>query len=350
MRQSLVIAVLLLASQTLAFQVAPLGGKRALLLTSLSAKKKKRSVLGEVATSGGAPTQAPSTSKRSTSKKTSGGTVSPALAEWASTTSTPTTSNDNDKPATSTTSEPETATADTFVRFQNDKSSDKKSSRRVKQSARKEEEEQRDATVASIVDNINLVLENTKNSLDDILTAIRPILSQQTGNLRLLTASGNQQYNYRLAWVGSDEALCHVGTGLHNVPLARMQEVFLTCQGKGRIQVLEVISILGPFPNVRNTLQGDSKVSRVGDDVQEWEITYDSMIDGTGKEILAGTDDNIRRVKLQVYFADPNAILAVVPPESGAARDDPLQDDGVNALLFLREDDLDAKLDMMRVS
>ena len=82
----------------------------------------------------------------------------------------------------------------------------------------------------------------------------------------------------------------------------------------------------------------------------EWEIVMDSMVDGTGKEILAGTDDNIRRVKLQVYFADPNAILAVVPPESGGLREDPLEDDGVNVLLFVREDDLEAKLDTLRVS
>jgi hypothetical protein len=76
----------------------------------------------------------------------------------------------------------------------------------------------------------------------------------------------------------------------------------------------------------------------------------DSMIDGTGKEITAGTDDNIRRVKLHVHFADPSAILAVVPPESGNVREDPLEDNGSHALLFVREDDLEAKLDMMRVS
>lgn len=225
----------------------------------------------------------------------------------------------------------------------------KKNTRRVKQSARKQEDEQRDAKVNAILDNLNTVLEETKNSLDDILNAIRPILSQQSGNLRLLTAG--KQYNYRLAWVGSDDALCHVGTGLHKVPLARMQEVFLSCQGKGRLEILEVISILGPFPNVRNTLQGDaSNVKKIDDQVTEWEIVMDSMIDGSGKEILAGTSDNIRRVKLQVHFADPSAILAVVPPESGSVREDPLEDNGAHALLFVREDDLDDKLDKMRVS
>lgn len=351
MKQVLIAAVLLLVVvQSSAFQVSPLYHRQR--TSSLTAKKKKRSVLGEVAASGGAPpktTRKPT--KRTSTKKSAAGeaAVSPALAEWASSSeissSTVTVSTPQGEP-----DEEEEPTADTFLPFKQDT---KKSSRRVKQSARKEQDEQREATVARIIDNLNTVLEEQKkSSLEDIINAIRPFLNVETGNLRLVTAgSGSKRYNYRLAWVGSDEALCHIGTGLHKVPLARMQEVFLTFQGKGRIEILEVIRILGPFPNVRNTLQGDSKVKRssVDDDVTEWEIVMDSMIDGTGKEILAGTDENIRRVKLDVYFADPNAILAVVPPEEGV-RDDPLQDNGENALLFIREDELDAKLDMMRVS
>jgi len=356
MRQTLVVpaamAVLLLALHTTtAFQVTPFRSKKSSLTTELSAKKKKRSVLGEVAASGGVPTKTPRTLPKRTAapaKKSAGVTVSPALAEWASTA---TVSSTDGTSTSSTPEEKEAPAADSFVRFKEEEetTTTKKSARRVKQSARKEEEEKRDATVARIIDNLNEVLEKTKNSLDEILNAIRPLLNCESGNLRLLTAGGNKQYNFRLAWVGSDEALCHLGTGLHKVPLARMQEVFLTCQGKGRIELFEIISILGPFPNVRNTLSAESKVGRVADDVTEWELVMDSMIDGTGKEILAGTDDNIRRVKLQVYFADPNAILAVVPPETGV-RDDPLEENGVNALLFIREDDMDAKLDMLRVS
>ena len=60
--------------------------------------------------------------------------------------------------------------------------------------------------------------------------------------------------------MGSDVAICHVGTGLHKVPLARLQEVFLSCLGRNRLEVLEVIRILGPFPNVKNVLQGAAKV------------------------------------------------------------------------------------------
>jgi hypothetical protein len=95
-------------------------------------------------------------------------------------------------------------------------------------------------------------------------------------------------------------------------------------------------------------LQGDCKVDR-GEDVAAMQITYDSMIDGTGKEVLAGGEDNIRRVGLQVYFADEEAIVAVVPPESGF-RDDPLETNGSNVLVFIREKEFDEKLDALRVS
>ena len=79
------------------------------------------------------------------------------------------------------------------------------------------------------------------------------------------------------------------------------------------------------------------------------EIVMDSMVDGTGKEILAGTEENIRRVNLQVYFADERAIVAVVPPEDGSLRADPLQDNGSNVLVFIKEDELDEKLNSLRV-
>lgn len=354
MRQStsllVCILVLLPAAHAFAFHplVAPTSSTTSRRRPSMLAKKKKKSVLGEVVASGGAVPKTRSTKRTAAPKKSAGSSVSPALAEWASTTDGSTTTIDSqptESVATTVTNNVESA--DVYTPFQKEET--KKNTRRVKQSARKQEEQQRDAQVNAILENLNTVLSETKNSLDEILHAIRPILAQPGGNLRLLTAG--KVYNYRLAWVGSDDALCHLGTGLHKVPLARMQEVFLTCQGKGRLEILEVISILGPFPNVRNTLQGDaSKLQKLDDQVTEWEIAMDSMIDGSGKEILAGTNDNIRRVQLQVHFADPSAILAVVPPESGGVRDDPLEDDGAHALLFVREDDLDAKLDMMRVS
>ena len=61
-------------------------------------------------------------------------------------------------------------------------------------------------------------------------------------------SKGKRRPAYRLAWVGSDAAICHVGTSLHKVPLARLQEMYLLL-GYGKWELLEVIRILGPFPN-----------------------------------------------------------------------------------------------------
>ena len=167
--------------------------------------------------------------------------------------------------------------------------------------------------------------------------------------------------------MGSDEAICHIGTGLHKVPLARLQEVFLSCLGRSRLEILEVIRILGPFPNVKNILQGNTKINKGknGNDgafgnVENIQIVMDSMIDGTGKEILAGKQDNVRKVDLQIYFSDERAIVAVVPPSTSTSssngsggtvrQNNPLENNGSNVLVFVREEDLDEKLDSLRVS
>ena len=325
--------LLLLLSHAVAFQQTTFGRKA--LLTQQFGKKIKRGTLGEVAAEGGTPSRKPTPPK--SSKKRSGN-VSPALAEWAASAS-------DQVIVNSPTETSDASGADIFTSFEEPT---KKSSRRAKQSARKEEENERDQAIIRVITNIEEMLEE-KASLEDILNGIRPLLTISGGRqLRQLTASA-KQVDYRLAWVGGDDSLSYIGTGLHKVPLARMQEVFLTCQGRNRIEMLEVIRIIGPFPNVRNILRGDSSVTS-SEEMTKWEIAMDSMTDGTGKEILAGTKDNIRRVTLHVYFADPSAILAVVPPESGGLREDPLEDDGAHALLFVRENDMEAKLEKLRVN
>jgi hypothetical protein len=184
--------------------------------------------------------------------------------------------------------------------------------------------------------------------------------------------------SYRLAWVGSDDAICHIGTSLHKVPLARLQEVYLSLGGGGRIvntnkykwELLEVIRILGPFPNVRNTLRGNvigmtkqnnSNSMREG---VRLEIAYSSMIDGTGREIIKSTDGP-RKVDLDVWFANDKAIVCTVPSSlllgissgSGGSNNNDDDDDevnpfgnGSNILYFVAEDDLDGALNRLRAA
>ena len=279
---------------------------------------------------------------------------------------------------------------------------------------------------------------NNNNNNNNILKQLTN--NQKKNNQKSKSSSSSSSNDYTLAWVGSDDAICHVGTGLHKVPLARLQDLFMTLGGgtdtntntnttpssnlkipqgllkgskKNRnsgtatmITVMEVIRILGPFPNVRNTLQGrimnaslfkpsggsgsnaskstsstafghsssDNKnrkqlpistttntatatrSSKVGENVV---ITYDSMTDGLGKEITAGNEGDTRSLGLNILFADENAVVAVVPTNNDGGDDDAGDDDdelalfgtnGKNVLLFLKEEELDDKLEGLRAA
>ena len=223
-----------------------------------------------------------------------------------------------------------------------------KNERRQKQTAKKAVDKERSKKIEAVLDELQTVLEERTGNVGDILSVVGKLLqipSDSSGDLRRVL-SAKDRSDYRLAWVGSDDAICHLGTGLHKVPLARMQEVFMNCLGRNRIEILEVISLIGPFPNVKNILQGTTKISGgiEGADVQ---ITMEKMVDGTGKTIDAGTDDNIRRVDLEVAFSDERAIVVLMP---GGDTANPLADNGKRVMLFVKEDDLDEKLEGYRVN
>lgn len=272
--------------------------------------------------------------------------ISPALSEWMATQEQQGSDSRVEAAATTTT----TATTDDSASTKTRKKSSNKPTR-IKQSARKVAEDARDERVEAIVKELDELLK-AKPSIDAILGLVRQLLDLPTANFKQLSATAQRQ-DFRLAWVGSDDSVCHVGSGLHKVPLARLQEVFLSFCGRNRVEVQEVIRILGPFPNVKNTLQGQSAFTRQEDAVVEWRLTWDSMVDGTGSEILAGKDENVRRVDLQVYFASPSVLVAVVPPDNDnvlTRRSDPLQENGKHVLVFVREDNLTEQLEALRVA
>jgi len=279
--------------------------------------------------------------------------ISPALAQWMETTE----------------GQKENTSADVMIVDSIDddgKKVKKKVKRQRPQSKQLRRQSQRGNDVRQIkidstLDCLQKILEEKSGNVRDILNIVQELLliddqlslsqpSKKSNDLRQLLMS-KERIDYRLSWVGGDDAICHIGTGLHKVPLARMQEVFLNCIGSNRIEILEVISLLGPFPNVKNILQGTTKMINDKGSNADVQIVMDKMFDGTGKEILAGTDDNIRRVDLQIAFCDERVIVAVVPPE-GKNKDNtinPLDNDGKRVLLFVKENKLDEKLDALRV-
>mmetsp|Transcript_14127 Transcript_14127/g.20172 ORF Transcript_14127/g.20172 Transcript_14127/m.20172 type:complete len:459 (+) Transcript_14127:84-1460(+) len=394
-------------------------------------------------------------SKRSNSdsrllaRKQKGG-VSSSLADWAASTSTPNTSsnsdsdNDNDSttittskaPATSSTEE---SSAAFFVPFQTEEKVSKKglksrstkkkttttnnntnkretkNNRRQRQKERMARDARNSAVTKAIVEQIRDTID-TKSNIDmsSLLSLFRQLIQTQQSqsnddfgeddatlsSLKTLlkkpsSSSTTNNSNYSLAWVGGDDAICHIGTGLHKVPLARLDEMFLTLGGipppatslsdinnniigkkskkrkdiRAGWTIYEVIRILGPFPNVRNTLQGAISIPSLptsssspyssSSSVPTVNIRYESMIDGTGKELLAGKEENARDIPLSILYADTDAILCIKPSSSSTTTNDDspnniIQDcmgtNGENVLLFLREDDMDAKMELMRVA
>jgi hypothetical protein len=150
---------------------------------------------------------------------------------------------------------------------------------------------------------------------------------------------------------------------------------------KNKWELIEVIRILGPFPNVRNTLRGNvvgltkAAVAAGGGtneerEVVRMEVSYTSMIDGTGKELLAsssspppspsgggrgrGNDNSgAKRVDLDVWFANDRAIVCTVPAPvdaDGGGAGDPLGGNGPRVLYFVAEDDLEGALEKLRAA
>lgn len=230
-------------------------------------------------------------------------------------------------------------------------SSAKKSQRRQKQSAQRVVDGARRARIDIVLEELEEVLGERTGKVSDILRVVEKLVkispNDESGNELRLLLSMRDRSDYRLAWVGSDEAICHLASGQHKVPLARLQEVFMSCLGRNKVEILEVISLIGPFPNVKNVLQGTAKITSGGGGL---EIAMDKMVDGTGKEIQAGTVDNIRRVDLEVAFCDERVILLLMPDESNDKNANSLNDDGKRVLLFVKEDDLDDKLEGFRVN
>lgn len=287
-----------------------------------------------------------SKSKKSNSykfKSTESVQVSSSLSQWAATL-------ESSSDLTEMTSEP----TETETKIVNKRKRESSNFRRERSQQRQEINSAKAALVNTILENIKELTSSNNLNVDDLLGYIQQLVNEgsQTSLKALLSKESG---DYSLSWVGSDEAICHIGTGLHKVPLARLQDIFLTIgkDGSGQtktVQLMEVIRILGPFPNVRNTLQGsvvEMKKGEQGEDIIK--ICYDSMMDGLGKEITAGKIGNFRYVDLKVLFADEAAIICVVPSEKGS-KNGPFGEKGSNVLLFIKENELDSRLEKLRAA
>lgn len=248
----------------------------------------------------------------------------------------------------------------------NKKSIGKNSRRRERTKIRQASNDMKILQIQKSINDITQLISSKNLPVEDLVSKIKS-LTQLPSPITLKALLNQKARDYSLAWVGSNEAICHIGTGLHKVPLARLQDIFLTIgrdgSGEGKtLRLMEVIRILGPFPNVRNTLEG--KITKMNSQENEnaavnkralrkdvIQICYDSMMDGLGKQITAGTVDNLRYVDLEVLFADERALVCVVPSQAQSSTGDgSIGEKGENVLFFLKEDDLDYKLEELRAA
>lgn len=329
------------------------------------------------------------TKGRSTKQgKVSGGsvTISPSLAEWAASqetkdnsatmTTTTAVAISSDEDVTSNLDQKEKDTSLSYKKFrkQQPKSMSSRRDRQVKrQQMFKERQIKLNTSIEAIKSMLGLDPEKDskeKLNIGSLLERLVEIIQIDDGIANdgkkavktLFQSSPPLQYG--LVWAGSDEAICHVGTGLHKVPLARLEEIFISVgrqndensnmQRSRGWKLYEVIRILGPFPNVRNILQGEVQDIVNSDVASEIKLKYEYMIDGTGKVISAGgdmnseNDDKLREVELSIWYADEEVIICTTLMEDSFMKSAGV--DGKNVVLFFRETDLEGKLETYRVA
>jgi len=143
--------------------------------------------------------------------------------------------------------------------------------------------------------------------------------------------------------------------------------------GRKRIETIEVIRILGPFPNIRNSLSGQVKVMTDARSSQSTaattttgrntnrksiRIVYDRMVDGLGKEIATAPNKE-RSFILDILHVSDSAIVCSVPnndqkdEKQKQSREDLNTADigsGSSLLILVAENDLNTQLETLRVA
>lgn len=167
-----------------------------------------------------------------------------------------------------------------------------------------------------------------------------PAIDAKVATLKSLSqATSHQQKalikDWRLVFVSNDAMLGTLGTNLHKLPLTRMEDLFVSFKknkAQGRtIETIEVLRVLGPFPNLRNTLYGTYEAQSPN----SLTIKYSSFVDGTGKEITSGTAATDQAVSIKVVFVGSELLIFEAKPQQ--------------LMVFAQETDLTDALSALRV-
>ena len=118
--------------------------------------------------------------------------------------------------------------------------------------------------------------------------------------------------DWRLLYVNEAETLHKFGTGLGKLPGTTIMDAWAAFSADGRVTVHEVCRVVGPFPNIRNTLEGTWELrgkaatgfgagavaagATVASD-RGLCLAYDRLTDGRGKTTTADTGFRTREVR-----------------------------------------------------
>ena len=122
--------------------------------------------------------------------------------------------------------------------------------------------------------------------------------------------------DWKLLYVNDAETLHSFGTGLGRLPGTSILDAWAAFSADGRITVQEVCRVVGPFPNIRNTLNGAwelrnraaagfgaaapaAAAAAAAPADGELRVTYERLTDGRGKVSTADTGFRVREVAPQ---------------------------------------------------
>jgi len=158
------------------------------------------------------------------------GVVSPSLAQWAA--SNKSSPLDQKEEVLEMVSEDQVDSVAEYASFKKTKKGKKQniSERRTRQAQRQKEENQMRQKTQNIISDLEELLDvDSTRDIGSILGKIGALTDLNHGkednvisSMKTLCA-GQKRRDYTMIWAGSDDAICHLGTGLHKVPLARLQ-------------------------------------------------------------------------------------------------------------------------------
>mmetsp|Transcript_27489 Transcript_27489/g.67862 ORF Transcript_27489/g.67862 Transcript_27489/m.67862 type:complete len:330 (-) Transcript_27489:292-1281(-) len=188
----------------------------------------------------------------------------------------------------------------------------KKKEKEEKRELRKQFRELTDTLVDDLMDEVESEKRDVKKIAESI-TKLKEV--QKTMPVDQLEALKG---DWKLAYTDSATTLNNFGTGLGSLPGTAIKEMFASFQADSKITVREICRVLGPFPNIRNQLDGTWTINSkgaagfTGDSSQKMEglvLRYEQLTDGRDKVTTASTGFKVKNIACEVGFVNEEILV-----------------------------------------